>query len=153
MCFYFYFSKLSSESPCMFLQCKLAAAWLPSWNAFTVLASVSFWLVDSLVSEYQIFLLLDLLPHFDGFLGKVQEGNFFETVYVWECLLFVHPTWLIVWLGMWVWVGNVFLEFWRHCSVAFLLSRLLLSPMPFLSPDPLLLTPSPSLHPLASGNF
>lgn len=50
---------------------------------------------------------------------------------------------------MWAWVGNVFLEFWRHCSCCLLTFRLLLSPMPFLSPNPFhYLTSSPSLHPL-----
>ena len=73
----FFFFKLSSESPGIFFSVNWLlsgpAAWLPSWNAFTVLASVSFYLAVSLVSESQIFLLLDLLPHFDGFLGKVQR--------------------------------------------------------------------------------
>lgn len=73
---FLFFSQLSSESPRVIFSVNWLpsgpAASPPSWNAFTVSVFVVSCFADSLVSESQIFLLLDSLPHFDGFLGKVQ---------------------------------------------------------------------------------
>lgn len=78
---FLFFSQLSSEGPHIIFSVNWLlsgpAASLPSWNAFTVLAFVVSCFVDSLVSESQIFLLLDSLPHFDGFLRNVQGRYIF----------------------------------------------------------------------------